>query len=138
MNGIITTKQKILYFIPFVIVVCILLYSWFTFVFTDNLAVASHYLGLVFFAPIIYYHFKDRSFKIPIVLFAFYLILATINLFSIFPFIMSSSIRISVGTITIWTPAINGYSLLILILFGILNFDTLVEVYLDYKESNKK
>ncbi len=63
MISIVTKKRKILFFIPFAIVGITLIYSWFTFIVTDNIPVFSHYLGLLLFLPIIYFLFKTRHLK---------------------------------------------------------------------------
>jgi hypothetical protein len=134
----VTKKRKLLFFIPFSILTISLIYSWYTFIFTDNIAVFSHYLGLLFFLPVIYFLYKDKSLKKAIVLTGVYLILATINLFSFMPFVITSSFGISIGSIDIWSPSFNGFALLLLILYCVLNFDTLVDIHLDYKEIRGK
>lgn len=131
-------KKKILFFIPFGIVSIILFYSWFIFIMTDNIVVFANYLGLFFFIPIAYFLSNNKTFKKATVLFGIYLVLATINLFSFLPYVMTSSFGISLGSFKIWTPQLNGFALIILILYGILNFDTLTDIYLDYKEAKGK
>ena len=138
MISTVTKKRKVLFFIPFSILTIVLIYSWYTFIFTDNIAAFSHYLGLLFFLPIIYFLYKGKTLKKAIVLTGVYLILATINLFSFMPFIMTSSFGISIGSIDIWSTSLNGFALLLLILYCVLNFDTLVEIHLDYKEIRGK
>ena len=138
MISTVTKKRKFLFFIPFSILTITLIYSWYTFIFTDNIAVFSHYLGLLFFLPVIYFLYKDKSLKKAIVLTGVYLILATINLLSFIPFVMTSSFGISIGSINIWSPSLNGFALLLLILYCVLNFDTLVDIHLDYKEIRGK
>jgi hypothetical protein len=134
----ITKKRRILFFIPLIIVGAILFYSWFIFIFSDNIPSISHYLGLIFFLPILYFLFKSKTLKQPIILTGIYLVLATINILSFFPFLFTSSLKIAIGSHTLFTPGINGFALLILIIYGALNFDTLVDIYLDYKETKGK
>lgn len=134
----VSKKRKILFFIPFAIVSIILLYSWLLFIFSDNIPSFSHYLGLIFFLPIIYFLFKGKTIKKPIILTGVYLVLATINILSFFPFVFTSSLNISIGSFTLFTPAINALALLILIIYSVLNFDSLVDIYLDYKEAHGK
>lgn len=138
MISTVTKKRKLLFFIPFSILTIALIYSWYTFIFTDNVAVSSHYLGLLFFLPIIYVLYKDKTLKKAIVLTGVYLILATINLLSFLPFITTNSFGIRLGSIDIWTPRLNGFALIFLIIYGVLNFDNLVDIYLDYKEIKGK
>jgi hypothetical protein len=130
----VTKKGKILFFIPFSVLTISLIYSWYTFIFTDNVAVFSHYLGLLLFLPVIYFLFKDKTLKKGIVLTGVYLILATINLLSFLPFVSTSSFGIKIGFVDIWPPSLNPFGLLLSIVYGIMNFGTLVEIYLDYKE----
>ena len=133
-----TTKKNILFFIPLGLVTLLLLYSWSLFLLTDYIATFSHYLGLSLFAPIVYSLFKDKTFKRSVVLLGVYLVLATINLLSFLPFVFTSSFGISFGTIKIWTPVFNGSAFILLIVYSFLNFDTLVAIYLDYKEARGK
>ena len=138
MISTVTKKEKILFFIPFSILTISLIYSWYTFIFTDNVAVFSHYLGLLLFLPVIYFLFKDKTLKKAIVLTGVYLIIATINLVSFLPFVSTSSFGIKIGSVDIWSPSLNPFGLLLSIIYGIMNFGTLVEIHLDYKELKGK
>ena len=106
--------------------------------FSNNIPSFSHYLGMIFFLPIIYFLFKEKTLKKPIILTEGYLVLATINILSFFPFLFKSSLKIAIGSFTLYTPVINGLALLILVIYSVLNFDTLVDIYLDYKEAKGK
>lgn len=138
MISTITRKRKILFFIPFGIVSVCLVYSWIFFILTEYTAVLPHYLAVISFIPILYFLFFDRNFKRGIVLFGVYLILGTINFLSFVPFISTSSIGIFISDFYICSSKLNGYGLLMLILYSILNFDTLVDIHLDHKEAKGK
>ena len=138
MISTVTKKKKNLFFIPFSILTITLIYFWCTFIFTENIAAFSHYIGLLLFLPVIYFLFKDKTLKKAIVLTGAYLLLATINLLSFLPFVMTTSFGISIGSINIYLPSLNGFALLLLVLYCVLNFDTLVEIHLDYKEIRGK
>jgi len=131
-----TTKGKIFFFIPLGLIGILLIYSWIVFLTSPNVAVLTHYLGLLLFLPIIYFLYKDKTFKKAIVLTGVYLILGTINLLSFLPFIMTSSWGITIGSLNIWTPRLNGFALVLLLIYSILNFTNLVDIYHDYKETN--
>lgn len=138
MISTVTKKGKILFFIPLSLVAITLLYSWIIFIVKDYVAVFSHYLGLLLFFPTIYFLFKGKTFKKTIVLFAIYLIVATVNLLTFLPFVITSSLEISIGSFNIWAPGINGFALILLIFHYILNLGTLIEIHLDYKEAKGK
>jgi hypothetical protein len=57
---------------------------------------------------------------------------------NIFPYVIRSKISISIGGLQIPLPNMNGLALLLFILYFALNFGTLIEIQLDYKESKGK
>ncbi len=135
MQNTITRKRKVLFFIPFTIVAIALLYSWILFITSNYVPFLQHYLGLIFFLPVIYFLLMGKNIKKSVVLLGIYLLLATVSVVSFFTFISTSSIGINMGPVKFLTPGLNGYSLLLLILYGILNCDTLIDICHDYKES---
>jgi len=137
MSNTITKKRKILIFIVFGIIGATLIYTWFTFIFTNIVATLNHYLGLLLYIPLIYFCYIKKI-NLLIIFTGLYLILGTINIISFLPFISSSSFGISIGSFPIQTPSLNGYSLTLLILYSILNFDTLTDLYIDYKQTKRQ
>ena len=132
-----TTKRKILFYIPLLITACILANTWATFIFTGVYAHITNYIGLILFIPVIYFLFKDKSCKKPLLVLGIYLLLAMFNLANITIFVKSSW-GISIFGLDIPLPSLNAFSLLLFILYCVLNFSTLVELQLDYKESKGK
>lgn len=135
MENTITKKSKIYFFIPLAIVIACLLYSLSIFAFTEIVAVFRHYIGLLLFLPILYFCFIEKKFKKAIVLFGIYLVLASFNVLSFFPSIITNSVGVNIGGLKIMMPGVNGNAFGILFLYAIINFDTLVNIYLDYKEA---
>ncbi|MES1221708.1 MAG: hypothetical protein ABUT20_39790 [Bacteroidota bacterium] len=127
------TKQKVFILIPLAIIIGFLIYSWFTFLFTDLLATWRHYLAVGLFAIVIFLFFKNPAKAIIATI--IYLLIGTSNLLALTPSITSGSYGLKIGPAEIWTPAFQPLSFGILILFCILNFDSLVNIYLDYKEA---
>lgn len=127
------TKQKILLLIPLVIVGGLLSYTWIIILFTDVVAIWRHYLSIALFIVLMLLFFKN--FKRIVLATAFYLLLGTCNLLVLTPSITSNSFGIGIDSIKIWTPAFQLLSFGLLVLFAILNFDTLVNMYVDYKEA---
>ncbi len=127
------TKQKILLLIPLTIIGGLLIYTWSTILFTDIMATWRHYLTIVLFIVLIFLFLKN--FKRTILATAFYLILGTCNLLTFTPSVTFNSYGLRIASIEIWTPTFQLLSFGLLILFSILNFDTLVNIYLDYKEA---
>jgi hypothetical protein len=134
-----TTKQKICFFIPFAIVVSLLLYCWFMLLFDEySVPHITNYMGLIFFIPVLYFLYTDKSYKKPLVVLGIYLCLATCKLANIFPYTHFSRHWLSIGALNIPLPDLNGWAFLILLLYGVLNFNILIEMYLDHKESKGK
>ncbi|WP_153798897.1 hypothetical protein [Foetidibacter luteolus] len=67
------------------------------------------------------------------ILLGVYLLLATFNIIAVTAIIRTNSI--SIGPVS--TPPVQLLSLLLLVIYAILNTDCLIEEYLDYKEKNK-
>lgn len=74
-----------------------------------------------------------------IILTGVYLGLATINLVPFLPFHTNTFFELTTGSLDIsWSPELNLFALFLFIIYLILNFGTLVEIYLDYKEIRGK
>ena len=125
------TKQKILLSIPLSIVAGFLIYCWITILSTDILATWRHYIALVLFFVLILLYLK--SFALTVIGTGLYLLFATLNVLSITAEMGTTWFRIGLAE----TPHLQLLSLGLLILFFILNFDTLTNIYLDYKESKE-
>ena len=125
-------RQKVLLLIPLGIITGLLIYSWTTFLLTDTTASWRHYLALGLFTVLVYLYFN--SFEQTVIATGLYLLFATFNAFSMTPQIMTSWFNIG----SIETPHFVTSSLLLLILFLILNSDALVNMYLDQKEAKTK
>jgi len=132
---VMTTKRKVLFYIPLAIVTCILLYTWYILLFGSRVTDITNYLGLILFIPVLYFLYKDGSCKRSLVVLGIYLLLATFNLVNIFPFRMSGNVVFSIGPLDLPTPQMNFFSVVILIVYLVLNLGSLMENYLDYKES---
>ena len=133
-----TKRRKICIILPFSIVGCFLLYSWTQFLFNDYVPQVAHYLGLLLFLPILYFLFLANNYKKALLTTGAYLILSTINLLSFNSGIITTSFGISIGSTQLYSPAVNGWGFVLLLFYGIINFDNLVEVELDYKEAKGK
>jgi hypothetical protein len=125
------TRQKLFLFIPLTIVVGLLIYCWTIIISTEVLATWRHYVGLGLFLVLMFCYIK--SFKLAAIGTGIYLLLGTFNVLSITAETSTSWLRIG----PIETPPIQLLSLGIFTLFAILNFDPLIDSYLDYKESKQ-
>jgi len=128
-------KPKKLLLIILIIIAVILAYSWSIILLTEIEATWRHYLALLLFIPLLILFKKD--FKKAVLSTGLYLILGTCNLITLTPSVTSNSYGIRIGAIELWTPTFQLYSFLILILFFLMNFNTLVNYYLDYQDSKK-
>lgn len=125
------TRQKFFLLIPLIISAGLLIYCWTIILSKDTLATWRHYVGLGLFLILTFLYFK--SFKLTIIGTGIYFLLATFNILSMTAEITTSWLRI--GPVEI--PPVQLLSLGLFILFAILNFDTLVDIYLDYKEAKQ-
>jgi hypothetical protein len=129
------TKQKILLLIPLAIIGSFLIYSCVTILSTDVVATWRHYLSFALFSILIFLFFKNN--KKTLLATIFYLILGTCNLLILTPSVTTNSYGLSIGSIEMWTPGFQLLSFGLLVLLLILNFDTLVNMYFDFKEAKK-
>jgi hypothetical protein len=129
-------KQKILLLIPIIIIAALLIWSWASFLLTDMTASWRHYLALGLFAVLVYLYRK--SFTKTIIATGIYLLLATLNVLSMTPANITAWNRLDTSFGSIETPHFQILSLTILIIYLILNFDTLFNMYLDYKEAKSQ
>lgn len=126
------TKKKILFLIPFFLVAGFLLYCWTTILTSDIIATWRHYVGLLLYAAVVVFFVKD--FTKAVIGLGIFLLLATFNALAITPAITTSWLNI--GGLS--TPPVQLLSLGILVLYFILNMDTLIDIQLDYKEAKEK
>ena len=125
------TKKKILLLIPLAIIAGLLIYCWIAILTKDYTVRWQHVSAIVLFAGVVFIYFKNIT-KAIISTGAF-LLLGTCNAFSMTPDINTTWFRVG----PLETPPFNFLSFGLLILFLILNFDTMVNLYLDYKEAKQ-
>lgn len=132
-----TPLRKVLFYIPLVVTACILANTWAVFFVDDYNPHVTNYLGLILFIPVIYFLFKDKSCKKPLLALGLYLVLATFYVANITTYTTG---RVSIGIfgLMIPLPPMDGTALLLFIFYCILNFGSLIELQLDYKESKGK
>ena len=129
-------KQNIIQILPIVICSIVLIWTWTLVINGSVLAVMKHWLGLAcFIINIVCYLFQ---FKIGLVFTAIFLLLATFNLVAIFPDVVSSSVFIRLGKKELETPSIQGRSLLLLLLYMIVNGNYFIQLYIGRKMKNKE
>jgi hypothetical protein len=129
-------KQKILASISLIIIFCIIAYTWGVILFTDILATWRHYVGLILFIPLPWLLIKNV--KLAIKATGIYLILGILNLLTLTPDIVGNTFGIGQGSLQLSTPSFNLLSFGLFVLYCILNFETLVNMYLDYREQKQK
>jgi hypothetical protein len=134
---VMTVKRKILFYIPLLITTIILANTWATCIFTNFAAHFTNYIGLFLFIPVVYFLFKDKTCKKPLLALGIYLILATFYVANISTYV-GTSMGITLFGLEIPLPPMNGSAFLLLLLYCILNIGTLIELQLDHKESKGK
>jgi hypothetical protein len=130
------TKKKVLLLIPLLLIAGLILYTWITVLTGDNVLVWRHYTASVLFVPLIYLF--TRNFRKVILGTVIYLILGICNFLTLTPTIVRNSYWNRIGSASIETPAFQLLSFGLLTLLCVLNFDTLVNMYLDFKEMREK
>lgn len=123
--------KRFLALAPFLILAAIALYNLFEFVFMDYVTGWRHRLafGLLAVNACLYFY----RFRPAIVATGIILLLATFNLLSFYTETTVSAI--TVGGIS--TPGVQLSMLFLLILYVVLEFDLLVNWYLDFKEGKE-
>ena len=126
-------KQKVLLLIPLAIIAGILLYTWTTILFTGIVATWRHYMATIPLLVLIFRFFKKTNIALPGII--FYLILGTCNLLTLTIEVSTISYGVKIGSVSISTPPFQLLSFSLLIFVLIVNFDILINMYLDYKET---
>ncbi|MBO9200931.1 MULTISPECIES: hypothetical protein [Niastella] len=132
------TKRKIFFFIPFAIVICYLLYSWIIIFLEDISPHFTNDLGVILFVPVVYFLFKDKTFVKPLLTLGIYLLLAACKLANILPYTNLYKVRLGIFGLKIPFPDMIGTAFLILLLYSVLNYGNLIEIYPDYEEAKGK
>ena len=130
-------KKRILLLVPIVLIACSIMYSWYVLLSEAYIPHWKHYMALAALLPVLYFYFRKDDFNPALIATGLYLILGIISVLSLEPGVQTSSFSIHIG-ITISTPSINWYSFLLFIVYIACNFDNLVNMYYDYKESKGK
>jgi hypothetical protein len=129
------TKQKVLLLIPLAIVAGFLMYGWATILFTDIIATWRHYFACILFTALVFFYFK--SLTKAVLATGIYLVIGTCNLLTLTPLVTSDSFGLRIFSVQIETPPFQLLSFGLLVLFSILNFDTLTNIYLDFKDAQQ-
>ena len=124
-------KRKLQLILSYLLIVIVLIYTWFLIITTDYYATQKHQIALILvLINLGVYFFK---FDYGIVFTGILLLLATFNFIALFPDIVSSSYFIRIAGKEIATPTIQGKSLLLLIIYLVLDLRYLIELYSNYK-----
>lgn len=125
-------KKKVR-FIPFLIVCLILSYTWFIILNTEYQATLKHQIALsIAVVNLIVYIFH---FNYGLILTGLLLLLATFNAIGMFPDIVYTSFFMKIAGKEIESPAIQGKSFLLLILYFALSWGHWSDQYRSYKSS---
>lgn len=125
-------KYRILQVTPFAMLSCIVANTWFIFISTDYEATWGHYLLLAFILINAVFYFKN--WKLAVLLTGILLLGCTFYLLP--PFMQVESAFIHIGPVPI--PWIEYWSFLIFLIYFIINFNYLIELYLDFQEHRKE
>lgn len=120
-------RNKLITLIPFLIITALMINSWVTLLLDDYIIQIAQWLGLGFYLLTLLIYF--RNFKYGTLATGIILFLATFNVISFFANRIYISMGAGFGDNKIYAPGIQPLSLLILILYIILNFSMLKEFW---------
>jgi hypothetical protein len=123
--------SKFIHIIPYLIICIILVYTWYTIITSDYYATTKHQiaLGIAIINLFIYL----LRFKFGVIVSGLLLFFAAFNFIALFPNIVTSSYFIRILGKEIATPSINWKSLVLMILYFVLNTRYLIDLYFDSK-----
>ena len=127
-------KRKIFLLIPIAIITGHIIYTWFVILFVNHWATWRHFVGLALFIALIYV--LIRSFVQAAVATGIYLVTGAFNLLTITPDVLLAW-GFRIGPLEVSLPIFQPRLFLILFIYIVLNFDTLVDIRLDYKEAKE-
>ncbi|MFT3826218.1 MAG: hypothetical protein QM731_20005 [Chitinophagaceae bacterium] len=130
------TKQKGLFLASFLLVAGTVLYEWVKMLVTDTTAQWPHYLAVIFLGVVVLLYVK--SFAKAVVALGAYLVLAFFDLFWLTADNYFQPYLVGIGPLELWMPSMQPIALGLFIAYGALNFNVLINIYLDYKESRSK
>ena len=125
-------KRIILAAVCVIITACLLVHSWTTMLIQGYTLNWRNITAIVLFVPIPYLLYKNH--RHAALFTAVYLLLATMNVISLVPGVSSS--YIGIGSVEI--GGFNWTGLGLLILHGILNIDTFIDIQLDYAREKER
>lgn len=134
---LITTTKKIILLVSFILLAAVLVRSGIQFIQAGVPFHDAYMLAVLAFLPCCYFIFRFKAFKTTVLWLLIYLVLATFNIIS-WTFENSyTNVFIKIGEFQIITPRFNGSAFGMLLIYSLINIDTLINIYLDYKESKK-
>ncbi len=128
-------KKKVLSVIPFMVVCIIIIINWYQMIFGNYAATLKHYITLLLIITNAVWYFV--KYKFSILLTGTILILATFNVLTFYAETTTVAWTPLIGKVQLSTPGIQGWSFLIFLGYCIINFNMLVDWYLDFKEAKQ-
>lgn len=129
-----TPRTRLL--IPLLVIACYLVHSWIVLIAEGWSPHIQHYIAVLLFIPLVILFFKNL--RLLMIWAGIYALLATFNLLTLTPDAERWSMGIHIAAFTIASPSFQSRGFLVLLTYSILNFDGLVNMYLDHKEAKTK
>ena len=114
------------------LIACQLAYCWIILLMTDKIAGWQHVTALLLFIPVVYLFFRNLNKSVLAT--GLFLLIGIGRGFSLTPDFYS----LSIGIGPIRTPDFNTLCLGLFVLYFLLNFEQLANIYLDYQESKRR
>ncbi len=130
-------KDKIKILIPIALIGAILAYCWSIFLFTDVVAIFGHYVALILYLVPIYFFRKNLTWAVLST--GLYLLLATFTIAELTPTIYTYTEGVTFfQSFTITTPRFQPIGFWLLLLYLVLNYHPLIEIYLNYQDGKRQ
>lgn len=126
-------KQRIRILVPLLIIATLLCFTVGSYLAGAADLHIRNYAAMLLFVPLVFWFFKKPVRAVLAT--GLYLVLASFNLLVMAPYTSYAWVRLGSDVTNPQVPLFQWEGFLILVLYAILNFDRLVEVLLDYKES---
>lgn len=125
-------RQKLLSLLPFITLCIIMLYTCVEILLTEYAASWRHYLAMIllFSNGILYF----KRYRMSVVFTGIILLLTTFDLLAFFSVVKTYYWSVNIAGMSISTPGVQIVPLVILIIYSCVNFNLLIDCYIDYKE----
>lgn len=128
-------RQKLFSLLPFIVLCVVILYTCVEIIATDYAASLRHYLAMaiMFCNGVLYF----TKYRLAIIFTGIILILATFDMLAFFSVVKTYYWSVNIADKSISTPGIQLVPLIVLVVYCLINFNLLIDCYIDYMDTKK-